>query len=178
MTGPVFLRVFFAAVGLQLAAITLPAQQPSFAGRWVTAPDSAATRGAPTVGNAGSGWGTPLTITQNSTQLIVEYPFFNRYDMQPPLKFTYALDGSQTKNQIMLGNGVQTQLSRAAWNGATLVITTMHVMANPSGAGDSLHVEVTQRLSLDSPTRLIAETIRAAVLGGQPTTSRTVYTKQ
>ena len=178
MTGLIPLPLLSAALGIQVATTLLPAQQPSFAGRWAAAPDSTPSgRGAAT-GSPGSGWGTPLTITQNSKQLIVEYPFFSRYDMQPPLKFTYALDGSQTRNEVMLGNGVQTQLARAAWNGATLVITTIHVMANPSGAGDSLRVEVTQRLSLESPTRLIAETTRAGVLGGQPTTSRTAYTKQ
>ena len=78
----------------------------------------------------------------------------------------------------MLGNGVQEQFSPAAWSGATLVITTVHVMPNPSGAGGSLRVEVTQRLSLESPTRLIAETTRAGVLGGPPSTTRSVYTKQ
>jgi len=172
------IRLVSALLGIHLGAAAMQAQEPSFAGRWAAAPDSTPSgRGAAT-GSPGSGWGTPLTITQNSKQLIVEYPFFSRYDMQPPLKFTYALDGSQTRNEVMLGNGVQTQLSRVAWNGATLVITTVHVMANPSGAGDSLRVEVTQRLSLESPTRLIAETTRAGVLGGQPTTSRTAYTKQ
>ena len=44
-------------------------------------------------GSPGSGWGTPLTIAQDSTRLTVEYSFFSRYDLQPPLQFTYALDG-------------------------------------------------------------------------------------
>jgi hypothetical protein len=129
-------------------------------------------------GSPGSGWGTPLTITQEPTRLTVEYPFFSRYDMQPPLKFTYALDGSETRNSVMVGNGVQEQFSRAAWDGATLMITTTYVVANPSGAGDSVRIAVTRRLSLESPTRLIAETTRAGVLGGLASTTRTVYTKQ
>src|SRR5262245_13384461 len=174
------LRVLSAVLAIHVGAVALPAQQPSFAGRWAVAPDSTASGGGtvPTTGSPGSGWGTPLTITQNSTRLTVEYPFFSRYDMQPPLQFTFALDGSETRNAVMLGNGVQEQISRAAWNGATLVITTVHVVANPSGAGDSVRVEVTRRLSLESPTRLIAETTRAGVLGGLPSTTRTVYTKQ
>ena len=155
----------------------MAAQQPSFAGRWAAAPDSA-TGSGPTIGNPGSSWGTPLTITQDSTRLIVEYPFFSRYDMQPPLRFTYALDGSETRNTVMLGNGVQEQFSRATWSGSTMVITTVHVIPNPSGAGDSLRVQVTQRLSLESATRLIVETTRAGVLGGQSSTTRSVYTKQ
>ena len=111
-------------------------------------------------------------------RLTVEYSFFSRYDLQPPLQFTYALDGSETKNTVMMGLGVQEQLARAVWSGSTLVLTTVHIIANPAGTGDSLRVEVTRRLSLDSPTRLIAETTRAGVLGGGSSTTRTVYTKQ
>lgn len=172
------LRLLSAALCIQVGAAAVSAQQPSFAGRWAAAPDSTASGAGPATGSPGSGWGTPLTITQNSTRLVVEYPFFSRYDMQPPLQFTYALDGSETRNAVMFGSGLQEQFSRAAWNGATLVITTVHVIANPSGAGDSLRVEVTRRLSLEPPTRLIAETTRAGALGGLPSTTRTVYTKQ
>lgn len=163
------------------AALVARAQQPNFAGRWIAVPDSiapGANAAATTTGSPGSGWGTPLTITQDSTRLTVEYPFFSRYDLQPPLQFVYALNGTETKNTVMMGNGFQEQFSRAKWNGSTLVITTVHVVANPSVAGDSLRVDVTRRLSLESPTRLIAETTRAGVLGGQASTTRTVYTRQ
>jgi hypothetical protein len=179
MTRLVSFRALSALLGVALVAAAVPAQQPSFAGRWATAPDTAASGAtAPTTGNPGSGWGTPLTITQDAARLVVEYPFFSRYDLQPPLHFTFALDGSETKNSVMLGEGVQEQFSRARWDGATLVITTVHVFPNPAGASDSLRVEVTRRLALESPTRLVAETTRAGVLGGLPTTTRTVYTKQ
>ena len=170
--------VWLATLAINATAATALAQQPSFAGRWVAVPDSAPPGGNAPVGNAGSGWGTPLTITQDSTRLTVEYPFFSRYDLQPPLQFVYALNGSETKHTLMLGNGIQEQFSRAEWNGSTLVIRTVHVVANPSGAGDSLRVEVTRRLSLESPGRLIAETSRAGVLGGPPSTTQTVYAKQ
>lgn len=178
MTRLVYCWILSSALAIQAGVAAVPAQRPSFAGRWAAASDSAPRGRGPVVGSPGSGWGTPLSITQDGTRLIVEYPFFSRYDMQPPLKFTYALDGSETRNTVMMGEGVQEQFSRATWNGTTLVITTVHVVANPTGAGDSLHVEVTQRLSLESPTRLIAETTRAGVLGGLPITTRTVYTKQ
>jgi hypothetical protein len=169
-----------AALAIQASATGAVAQQPSFAGRWAVMPDSTppGTNAAPTPGSPGSGWGTPLTITQDSARLTVEYPFFSRYDLQPPLQFVFALNGTETRNTVMMGNGFQEQFSRATWNGSTLVLTTVHVVANPSGAGDSLRVEVTRRLSLESPTRLIAETTRAGVLGGQPSTTRTVYTRQ
>jgi hypothetical protein len=158
------------------------AQQPSFSGRWVVAPDSAATgaagRGRGPIGNAGSGWGSPLTIAQDSARLVIEYPFFSRYDLQPPLRFVYALNGSATTNTVMLGHAAQTQISRVTWDGPVLVIRTTHVMPNPAGAGESLRVDVTRRLSLAAPARLVVETLRAGAPGGLPSTSRTVYTAQ
>ena len=123
----------------------------------------------------GSGWGPTITITQNATQLTVEYAFFGRGDMQPPLKFTYALDGSETKNSVMMGRGTQAQVSKTAWDGARLVITTVHTFAGPDGK--PMTSEVKQTLSLESPTSLVVEAVRAGVLGGPATTTRTVYRK-
>lgn len=171
--------IWLAALAIHAsAASVVVAQHPSFAGRWVAAPDTTTSAAGPATGSPGSGWGTPLTIAQDSTRLTVEYSVFSRYDLQPPLHFTYALDGTETKNVVMMGLGIQEQLSRAVWSDSTLVITTVHIVANPAGTGDSLRAEVTRRLSLDSPTRLIAETTRAGVLGGPSSTTRTVYTKQ
>ena len=173
------MRILFVSVALAGAiARTASTQQTSFAGRWAAASDTTAPGRGPVTGNPGSGWGTPLTIAQDDSRLVVEYPYFSRYDMQPPLKFTFALDGTETKNAVMMGLGVQEQFSRAAWTGSTLVITTRYVAANPESAGDSLRVEVKRRLSLESTTRLIVETTRGGVLGGPPSTTRTVYTKQ
>ena len=73
----------------------------------------AAARGGPRGrGDMGSGWGSTITITQDAARLTVEYAFFSRGDMQPPLKFVYALDGSETKNSVMMGRGIQGQTSR------------------------------------------------------------------
>src|SRR5215212_4401588 len=69
-----------------------PWATPDFSGRWIVA-----TQPAPgSRGEMGSGWGPAVTITQDSQRLTVEYAFFGRGDMQPPLKFVYALDGSET----------------------------------------------------------------------------------
>ncbi len=168
-------RVTIILLSLALAH-RLPAQT-DFSGRWVVAPDSARA-GRGTAASPGSGWGSPMTITQDAGRLVVEVPFFSRYDMQPPVRFAYALSGAETKNTLMMGHGVQEQRSRAAWNGSTLEIRTTHVVPNPAGRGDSLRVEVTQRLSLESTNRLVVETTRAGVLGGPSITTRTVYTKQ
>ena len=71
----------------------------------------------------GSGWGPTITIAQDATRLTVEYMFFARGDMQPPLKFVFALDGSETKNSVMMGHGIEVQSARAKWDGDRLVIT-------------------------------------------------------
>mgnify|MGYP001827547194 CR=1 FL=1 len=54
------------------------------------------------VGDMGSGWGSNLTIGQDTNRLTVEYAFFSRGDMQPALVFDYALDGSGTTNSVMI----------------------------------------------------------------------------
>ena len=188
-----------AAMVWTLAALDLPAQaRPDFSGRWTSLPDqTAATPGAaaPGAGRAtaaggpqrggqpggrsgdmGSGWGPTITITQDAARLTVEYAFFARGDMQPPLRFVYALDGTETKNSVMMGHGVQVQPARTKWDGNRLVITTTHTFTDPS-TGKPLTTDVTQTLSLESPTSLVVATTRAAVLGGQATSTRTVYRK-
>lgn len=124
----------------------------------------------------GSGWGSNITVTQDTNRLAVEYMFFTNRDMQPPLKFVYALDGSETKNSVMMGRGRQVQTSKAASDGDKLVITTMHGFENPE-TGQPMTSEVKQTLSLESPTSMIVETTRSGVLGGPPSTTRTAYRK-
>jgi hypothetical protein len=124
----------------------------------------------------GSGWGPNITIAQTAERMSVEYMFFARGDMQPPLRFVFALDGSETKNSVMMGRGIQTQTSKTAWEGDKLVITTTHSFASPE-TGRPLTIEVKQTLALESPTSLIIETTRGGVLGGPSSTTRTVYRK-
>jgi hypothetical protein len=170
-------RLLVTITPLSLAFAHAAAAQTDFSGRGVVAPDTArGGRGA--VASAGSGWGSSITVTQDAERLVVEVPFFSRYDMQPPIRFAYALNGGETKNTVMVGNGMREQTARATWNGATFVITTTQVTPNPAGAGDPLRIEVVQRLSLESPNRLVVETTRPGVLGGSSSTTRTVYTKQ
>jgi hypothetical protein len=125
----------------------------------------------------GSGWGSTLTIRQTDVLLTVEYAFFGRGDMQPPLSFKYALDGTPTKNSVMMGRGIQIQTSNATWEGNQLVITTVHTFAHPD-TGQSVTAEVRQTLSLETgPPALIVDTLRRGVLGGPDTTTRVVYRK-
>lgn len=195
MTKLLAAAVVLVGIGISLSAQT----KPDFAGRWTTDPDPALAAAAGAAagatgarggagppraggpgrgrgGDMGSGWGSTITIAQDAGKLTVEYAFFTRGDMQPPLKFTYALDGSESRNTVMMGQGMQLQRSKAAWEGDTLVITTVHTFTDPA-SGKPTTADVTQKLSLESPTSLVVETTRAGVLGGPPSSTRTVYRK-
>jgi hypothetical protein len=175
-------------VALGLAAILHAAvfAQPAadFSGRWtLDAPAIALTPAVPGTpaaaarpGDMGSGWGSPITIAQDATRLSVEYSVFSRYDLQPPLTFTYALDGSEARNSVMLGRGEQVESSRARWDGETLVIVTTY-RVDDRGAGKPFTAELTRRLWLESPATLVVEVTRAGVLGGRASTTRAVYRK-
>ncbi len=176
------------ALALIVSVASVASQAPAdFSGRWTTDPDPAqpppaAAAGAPgrgrgpTRGDMGSGWGSTITITQNDKQLTVEYAFFGRGDLQPPLKFVYALDGSETKNAVWMGRGQQTQASRAAWDGTKLKITTQHTFTDPA-TNKPATAEVVTMLSLESPVSLVVEATRAGVMGGPATSTKTVYRK-
>ncbi len=174
---------------LAVFASTSAAQAtPNFAGRWTSDPEPAA---APQAGRAGgpagrgggppptmgSGWGSTITIAHDAATLVVEYAFFGRGDMQAPLKFTFALDGSPAKNSVMMGRDIQVQTSRAVWEGEKLAITTTSTIPNPAGTGAPFTTEIKQLLSVESPTSLVVETMRPGVLGGTASTTRTVYRK-
>ena len=172
-----------------LSAVCAAAQtRPDFSGRWTSEPEPTAPapggggqrgtggRSGERPGDLGSGWGSNITTTQDAGRLTVEYMFFARGDMQPPLKFVYALDGTETKNSVMMGRGIQVQTSRTSWEGDKLVITTTHSFNNPSN-DQPVKVEVKQTLALTSPTTLVVETTRSGVLGGPPSTTRTAYQK-
>lgn len=170
------LRSTLSIVLLALLTINVAAQtKPDFSGRWTSAPETNSPT-PPRAGEMGSGWGANPTITQTANQLTVTYEFFARGDMQPPLKFVYALDGSETKNSVMMGRGIQVQTSKAVWEGDKLVITTTHSFDNPTN-GQPQKTEVKQTLSLTSPTTLLVETTRSGVLGGSPSMTRTTYRK-
>ena len=117
------------AAAVLIAASTAAAQTPSFAGRWVLAPEPPSrtqSGGRLTPSAPGTLWGSDVTLTQDATTLTVEYARFARSDMQPPTKLVYRLDGSESRNTINLGRGPQEQVSRARWDGDRLIIVTQH----------------------------------------------------
>jgi hypothetical protein len=192
--------VIATALGLCGLIAALPAQsRPDFSGRWTSAPEPAAQaapqggergaargargarrgggggRGARS-GDMGSGWGEIITLSQDASSLTLEWAFFSRGDLQPPLRYTYALDGTPTTNAVTMGRGVQEERSRATWDGGSLVINSTYTFAHPE-TGEPVEGTLTRTLSLESPTTMVVEVSRAGVLGGPPNTTRTVYRK-
>jgi hypothetical protein len=173
------------SVLLAVLVAAMPAQPPvDFSGTWIL--DAPAIETTPAVpgtpasaakpGDMGSGWGSTITIAQDAEALRVEYVFFSRYDLQPPLTFTYPLDGSVGRNVVNVGRGEQVESSTARWSGQTLIITTAYDIVD-RGAAKPFRAEVTRRLSRESPTMLIVDVTRGGVLGGAATTTRSIYRK-
>ena len=156
-----------------------PVRPAAFAGTWVLDTAGAARRSVAAVGDAafrlgdmGSGWGSPLTITQRPDSLIVEYVFFAPYDLQPPVRMAFAADGSESVNDVMLSHATTRLRSRIAMRGNALEISTLHTA--PVGS----HTEVIHRLSLESPTSLIVEATRRGVYPTAPNVTTTRYVKR
>ena len=160
--------------------------RPDFSGRWTVestaaplstgGPAGRPDQGRLAVGDMGSGWGAQLTITQDGARLSVEPMLFNRYDAAEQPRLVYALDGTETRNAVMISHTTQVRVSRAAWDGQSLRITTLYPGMDP-GSGKPLTTEVIHRLSLEAPATLVVEVSRGAALGGKATTTRTVYRK-
>ena len=186
MTGIPRLVVAVMVLAGSVFADTAIQPPPDFSGQWVIEPLAVplSTGGPPTRpdqgqlahGDMGSGWGSPIAITQDAAQLVVTQTLFSSYDAFTQPRFRYALDGTETSNTAMIGHTAQVRRSRAAWDGQALRITTQYPGIDP-GSGKSLTTEVTHRLRLESPTALVIEVTRSAPLGGKVTTTRTVYRK-
>ncbi len=143
-----------AAVVLMAAGLVAQAK-PSFAGEWkIVPPDGGRGQGVP---------GVDLTITQVATAMTVEYRGGGQ--TPAPVKLTYKLDGSVSKN-IVTGRGggaPAEQVSKAMWAGNKLVVTTT------TGAG-----EEKRTFSMDGDY-LVVETSAPARNGGAPNVTKVTY---
>lgn len=159
---------------------------PDFSGTWSTAALSSA---PPSVGSAsplvptlGSGWGDRISIVHKAERLEIERVIFVPREIQPLVRYRFALDGSETKNAVPMGRAGQAPTSTTAWDGNRLVITTLYPFQDPED-GRWLTNKVTQTMWLqpatDTPweSTLVVETTRGGAIGGPPSTNRTVYTR-
>jgi hypothetical protein len=159
---------------------------PDFSGTWSTASVSSAPPSllaAPMiVPTLGSGWGDRISIVHKADRLDVDRVFFLPRELQPVIRYRYALDGSETTNAPLLGRSGPPPTSRTAWDGNRLVITTLYPFQEPATGRSRTHT-VTQTMWLQpaavSPFEpsLVVETTRGEALGGSPSTNRTVYAR-
>jgi hypothetical protein len=159
---------------------------PDFSGSWSTTRVSSAPptgRAAPPpVPTLGSGWGDRISIVHDGDRLEVERVVFTPREIQPMVRYHFALDGSETENPVTMGRTGPAPISTTAWDGDRLVITTRYPFQDPEN-GRRLTSEVTQTIWLQPATRtpwepsLVVETIRGGALNGPPSTNRTVYTR-
>jgi hypothetical protein len=131
----------------------------------------------------GSGWSDEFEIRQADGWLTVQSFIVAPGDLQPPLTRRYPLNGSRHKNRLLMGYDIMELESRTAWKGDTLVITTAYPFKHPD-TGTAMTAEVTQSLSLTGTNNLtrfpslVVDLAIPAVLGGPPSTYRTVFTRR
>ncbi len=142
-----------AAVVLMAAGLVAQAK-PSFAGEWKLVADKGL--GEP---------GIDLTITQSATAMTVEYRAGGQ--APAPVKLTYNLDGSVSKNMVAgRGGGAPAeQVSKAMWAANKLVVTTT------TAAGEE------KRTFSTEGDDLVVETSAPAPNGGAPNITKVTYKK-
>ncbi len=101
-----------------------------------------------------AGFGQQATITHEGNVLTVV-----RTTPMGEMRQVYNLDGSESRNQMTMGNQQLELVSRASWDGDALVIVTPLPMG---GQG-----ETTMRLSVNEAGALVVETHRSGGMGGQ-----------
>ena len=149
------MRRVTAILSVAAAVLTAPGvfaqAKPSFAGEWKMV-----------VANGQGVPGVDLIITQNATSMTVED---TRAGQPPaPVKLTYQLDGSVSKNMMAGRGGAPTeQVSKAMWAGNTIVVTTT------TSAG-----EEKRTFSMDAD-RLVVETSAPARNGGAASVTKVTY---
>lgn len=121
----------------------------------------------------GSGWGSPVTIMQSPESLVVAFQHFAAYDLQPKVRYVFALNGSETTNHVMIGHAESMPRSIVRWEGATLIVTSRY--PTPPEVS-SAPTEVRQTLALDAQGRLVVETVRPGARA--PDVVRSVYTRR
>jgi hypothetical protein len=155
------------------AAANLAAQaKPDFSGKWVM--DAAAAPAAPAAapaggggggggrggGRGGGGFGNEFTIAQNAKTLTI-----TRMQGDQTVTTVYNLDGSESKNTVQGRGGATEQVSKAVWDGAKLVVTTM------AGNGEQ------KRVFAMEGGNLTIETTAPGRDGGPGTPTKVTYKK-
>lgn len=153
------------ALSLVFATSVAQAQEkPNFAGSWTQVVDPNAAGGGGGGGRGGALLGQAATVTQDATTLTI-----TRTTQNGEVKLVYSLDGSDSKNMVMGRSGQTEQVSKAVWDGNTLVITTNLMMGETAATR-------TQTLTLDGSGQLVV-TSSGPGRGGEVMTTTQTYKK-
>lgn len=156
------------ALSLMLAATAARAQdKPNFSGSWtrVEDPNAPAAAGRGGRGGGRGGLGAAATLMQDASTLTI-----TRTTQAGEVKTVYNLDGSDSKNMMSMGGNQVEQVSKAAWEGTKLVITTT------TDFGGNLST-TKQVFMLDASGQLVVETTSPGRGGGEPVTTSQTYKK-
>jgi hypothetical protein len=168
------------AAALALVVVSLSAQpRQDFSGRWLAVPDAppVAPNTPPPAAGFGSGLGPDITITQTAAAMTIERAQFSPYDIQPPMRFVYALDGTESRNAVNMGRGPQETTSRVAWQNGALQLTTTYRFPDP-GTGKPASSELRQVFTLEAADTLVVSATRTGPGVGPVTTSRQTFKKK
>jgi hypothetical protein len=130
----------------------------------------------------GSGWGEKISIIQRLNTFEVERVVFMPRELQPLVKYKFALDGTPTENVINIGRGRESIVSTAKWEENRLIITSFYPYQDPKN-GKWHKSKLIQTIWLEDAINapwepiLIVETHREGVLGGISSINRTVYNR-
>ena len=103
-------------------------------------------------------------------------------ELQPLVKYKFALDGTPTENVINIGRGRESIVSTAKWEENRLIITSFYPYQDPKN-GKWHKSKLIQTIWLEDAINapwepiLIVETHREGVLGGISSINRTVYNR-
>lgn len=136
----------------------------------------------PAVPTLGSGWGDRISIKHMPNLLEVERVVFIPREIQQLVHYRYAMDGTKSENNILMGRSGKPIVSTSKWKENRMIITSLYPFQD-SKTGTWHSSKVTQTLWLEPASRtpweatLIVETTREGLFGGLSSTNRTVYTK-
>ncbi|MCB0601913.1 MAG: sulfatase-like hydrolase/transferase [Saprospiraceae bacterium] len=159
---------------------------PDFSGSWSTTPvDSRSPLGRPyqpPIPDLGSGWGDKISVLQKENQLEIERVVFLPREIQPLVKYRYALDGSRSENNVNMGRTLPAIVSHGSWINNRLVIASEYPCQELKNEKWTT-ATVVQTLWLQPASgtpwepQLVIETERKGVFGGETITTRTLYNR-
>jgi hypothetical protein len=155
-----YASILLAGFAIALPPVTRPQVRPDFSGAWTFVPPEAAEALKATFLRTWTG--DPVTITQTSVTITVEYVSGSR--AHAPVTLVYNLDGSERRNvdRNSVSGFPAERPTRAVWQGTRLALTTT---APRTTNGESDPVVTTEVLSLESPTTMsVAITITSKTL--------------